>query len=59
MCEFKVTLDGEQIMEDVIYVKKEKDKVILRDIIGNEKHVQNAEIVEISVLNTMLVLATR
>jgi len=59
MCEFKVTLDGEKIMEDVIYVKKEKDKIILRDIISNEKQVSNAEIVEVSVLNTMLVLETR
>lgn len=56
MCEFRVILDGKQIMEEVIYVKIDGDRIILRDIIGDEKTVENATILEVNVLNTQLTL---
>ena len=56
MCEFRVILDGKQIMEEVIYAKMDGEKIILRDIIGDEKTVENATILEVNVLNTLLTL---
>lgn len=54
MCEFKVLLNGELIMEDVTYVRLDGNKVILRDIVGDMKAVMEAEIVEVNVLTTEL-----
>ena len=54
MCEFKVLLNGELIMEDVTYVRLDCNKVILRDIVGDMKAVMEAEIVEVNVLTTEL-----
>ena len=54
MCEFKVLLNGELIMEDVTYVRLNGNKVILRDIVGDMKAVMEAEIVEVNVLTTEL-----
>jgi len=56
MCEFKVFLDGERVMEDVIYAKVEDGKVTLRDVIGTEKVIEGAEIVEVNVISTRLIL---
>ena len=56
MCEFKVFLDGEKVAEDVIYAKVEDDGVVLRDIIGTEKVIEGAEIVEVNVIGTRLIL---
>jgi predicted RNA-binding protein len=54
LCEFKVLLNGELIMEDVTYVRLDGNKVILRDIVGDMKAVMEAEIVEVNVLTTEL-----
>ena len=59
MCEFKVILNGEKISEDVIFAVNRGGVVILRDIIGDEVKVENAEIVEVNVLTTQLVLNKR
>lgn len=59
MCEFKVILNGEKISEDVIFAVNRGGVVILRDIIGDEVKVENAEIVEVNVLTTQLVLNRR
>ncbi len=56
MCLFKVFLDGELIMTDVLYAKSEIDRIVLRDVIGSEKVIENAEIIEVNVNNTRLVL---
>jgi len=56
MCEFKVFLDGEWVMEDVIYAKVEDGKVTLRDVIGTEKVIEGAEITEVNVISTRLIL---
>ena len=52
MCEFKVLLNGELIMEDVTYVRLDGNKITLRDIVGDMKAVMEAEIVEVNVLTT-------
>jgi len=59
MCEFKVFLDGLKVAEDVVYVKQENGRLILRDIIGNTHTLDDAEIIEVDVLSTRLVLSHR
>ena len=56
MCEFKVFLDGDLIMDDVLYAKSEVGRVVLRDVIGTEKVIENAEIIEVNVNSTRLIL---
>ena len=56
MCEFRVILEGKQIMEEVIYARIEGDNIILRDIIGDEKTIENATILEVNVLDTRMTL---
>jgi predicted RNA-binding protein len=56
MCEFKVLLNGERIMEDVLYAKAEDGMVTLRDVLGSVKIIECAEIIEVNVISTQLIL---
>ena len=56
MCLFKVFLDGSLIMDDILYAKSEVGGVVLRDVIGSEKVIESAEIVEVDVISTRLIL---
>lgn len=56
MCLFKVFLDGDLIMNDVLYAKSEIGRVVLRDVIGSEKVIENTEIIEVNVNSTRLIL---
>ena len=56
MCEFKVFLDGELVMDDVLYAMSAEGEVTLRNVIGEEKEVKGAEIVEVNVSSTQLIL---
>ena len=56
MCLFKVFLDGDLIMNDVLYAKSEVGRIVLRDVIGSEKVIENAEIIEVNVISTRLIL---
>ncbi len=56
MCEFKVYLEGDLVMEDVLYAKAEGGGVVLRDVIGLEKVIEGVEIVEVNVVSTRLIL---
>ncbi len=56
MCEFKVFLDGEKVMEDVIFAKVDERGVTLRDVIGETRVFEGASIVEVNVPATRLVL---
>jgi len=56
MCEFKVIVDGEVVFEDAIYARKDGDRVIVRDIVGESKEFMNHEILEVDVKSTRLVL---
>lgn len=59
MCEFNVFLDGEKVMEDVIFAKVDEGKVFMRDVIGETKVFEGVDIVEINVPSTRLVLKYR
>jgi len=56
MCEFKVFLDGEKVMEDVIFARVDDRGVTLRDVIGETKELQDVVIVEVNVPAARLVL---
>jgi predicted RNA-binding protein len=56
MCEFKVFLDEDPVMDDVLYARAEGGRVVLRDVIGSEKVIEGAEIVEVNVVSTRLIL---
>ncbi|MBS7629529.1 CooT family nickel-binding protein [Candidatus Bathyarchaeota archaeon] len=56
MCEFKVFLDGERIFEGAVYVKSAGDTVLLRDILGSSKSIENVKILEVDVTSERLTL---
>ena len=56
MCEFKVYLDGNRVMEDVVYAEVSEGRVILRDVIGDSRTFEGVAIVEVNVPATRLVL---
>jgi len=56
MCEFKVFLDGEMMMEDVIVAEADEQGVLLRDVLGETKVFKGVSIVEVNVPATRLVL---
>ena len=58
MCEFKATLDGKSVLDDVVYARVEGDKVILRDILGETKELSNCRIIEVDVNLTRLILSS-
>jgi predicted RNA-binding protein len=59
MCEFKVFIDGEKVAEDVIYARQDDEGVVVRDVIGRPQTFREAEIVEVDVMTTRLVLRRR
>ena len=56
MCEFRVFLDGEKMMEDVIVAEADEMGVMLRDVLGETKVFKDVSIVEVNVPATRLVL---
>jgi predicted RNA-binding protein len=58
MCEFTVYLNGEKVLEDVIFVIADGKDIIVRDIVGTSRRVNNARITEVNVLTTKLILST-
>ena len=58
MCEFSVLLGGEEVLKDVIYAKTEGSKVILKDVLGDSKVLDNCRIAEINVSSERLVLSS-
>lgn len=56
MCEFRVYLDGEKVMEDVIYARSEGDNVRLRDVVGEMAVFEGVKILEVDVTTTSLIL---
>jgi predicted RNA-binding protein len=57
MCEFTVFLNKEIIFRDVVYVKAEAKGVLLKDVLGITKRIENCRIVEVDVSSKRLVLA--
>ena len=58
MCEFGVLLEGKKVFEDVIYAKTDGHNVILKDVLGTSKIVEDCKIIEIDVGSERLVLAS-
>lgn len=58
MCEFKVILNGKTVFKDVVYAKKENDRIIVKDVLGKSKEFKNCKIVEVDVNSTRLVLSS-
>ena len=61
MCQFKVFLDDEKVMEDVIYVKagEEGDRsLILRDLMGETKSFEKTRILETDVHEGIIKIKT-
>ncbi len=54
MCEFKVTLDGVEIMDEVVYALEEHDTVTISNIIGESRTLPRARIKEVNVFKTSL-----
>ena len=57
MCEFTVFLNQEIVFRDAIYVKVDANQVLLRDILGKSKTMENCRIAEVDVSSERLVLA--
>jgi len=57
MCEFTVFLDKEIVCRDIVYAKTERNKVLLKDVLGVIKTIENCKIVEVDVSSERLVLA--
>ncbi len=56
MCEFKVFLEGEKVMEDVIFARSEGNNVVLRDIVGETAMFEDVKILEVDVTAARLIL---
>ena len=56
MCEFRVYLDEEMVMRDVIFAAVEGERVTLRDVIGESRVYEGVSISEVNVPATRLVL---
>jgi predicted RNA-binding protein len=59
MCEFTVFLNKEIVCRDVVYAKIDGDRVLLRDVLGVAKNVEDCRIVEVDVSSERLVLASK
>ena len=57
MCEFDVFLNGKKTFEDVIRVKVEGNRVVLTDVLGTSREIQDCQISEIDVASERLVLS--
>jgi len=56
MCEFTVYLNGEKVMQDVIFARVDDKGVVVKDVMGNSKSLSRARIVEVNVVSTKLII---
>jgi predicted RNA-binding protein len=56
MCEFRVYREGDMVMRDVIFAALERDKVTVRDVIGESTVYDGVSISEVNMPVTRLVL---
>lgn len=54
MCEFKVYLDKEKVMEDVVYAEEREGSVVLRTVLGEERVVRGCRILQVDVKSEVL-----
>ncbi len=57
MCEFSVLFRGEEVFKDVVYAKADGSKVVLKDVLGDSRVLENCRITEIDVGSERLVLS--
>jgi len=57
MCEFDLIVDGKIVFRDVIYAKAEDGKIIVRNVTGELRELQNYRIEEVDVNSTRLILS--
>ncbi len=57
MCEFTVFLGKEILCRDIVYAKIEGNRLLLKDVLGAAKTVENCKIVEVDVGSERLVLS--
>lgn len=56
MCEFTVFLENEIVFRDATYVKADANRVMVRDILGKSRTMENCRIAEVDVASERLVL---
>ena len=56
MCEFTVFLENEIVFRDATYARADTNRVLVRDILGKSKTVENCRVAEIDVASQRLVL---
>lgn len=56
MCEFKVFLNDEEVFEGAVRAKATESGVLLKDILGSSRKIDNAKIVEVDVTKEKLIL---
>lgn len=59
MCEFSVFLNKEIVCRDIVYVKIEGNNMLLKDVLGAAKTIENCRIVEVDVSSERLVLVSK
>ena len=57
MCELKVIIDEAVVFENAVYAKTVKNKVIVKDILGNSMTFKNHTITEVNITKVLLVLS--
>jgi len=57
MCEFKVYLGEEEVFNDVVYAEERDGGVLLRNVMGEERRLDECRIVEVDVEREVLRLA--
>jgi predicted RNA-binding protein len=57
LCEFTVFLENEIVFRDATYVKADTNRVLVRDILGKSKTMENCRIAEVDVASERLILA--
>lgn len=57
MCEFTVFLKKEIVFRDVVYAKMEGSNLMIKDVLGVVKTLENRKIVEVDASSKRLVIA--
>ena len=58
MCEFTVYLNGEKVLEDVVFALADGKDIVVKDIVGASRRLNNARITEVNVLTTKLYITS-
>jgi predicted RNA-binding protein len=57
MCEYRVFLDGDVVFDEVIYARDYGNRVLLKNVVGEVRVLENCKIVEVNVKETKIVLS--